>query len=454
MPQLARVTPAAWGFTLILLLSLALRFVRLGSFPPDLLADEADNLTTVYTILYQHYPSVFGLDWKPSPAFSMYISSAFVSIFNNDALGLRFSSAAFSTLALVPLYALYSQWVSRPAALISLLLLSTSVWYLNFSRNGWENVNVVLVTAAAAWCVVRALETREWRFWALAGAASAAGLYSYFAGRAVLPALLGYAAFAAWSTRDRARTLAGFALLAGVAVSLFIPQLPSIAQNPQQFNRRAERVSVLQASSDYLGHRGAPEVLAYQVWRNARFFFDGSVLDGPAYSPPEQRLTDTRPRYSPFGKPLLAPLTAALFLLGMIVCALRRKAALWWLMLLVPWVLTQVLTTNSPDAARGIGMLPAVYFFVAAGADQLWRLRVGRCVRPALLAGAAVTALFTATGYFQWAASGPALAARQPSVSLAELPAWRAAQVDRVSRGYPPLTVTQWQQTQEERPYR
>lgn len=444
------------GLLALIAFAAAIRLVGLGSFPSNLTADEADNMIVVYKILFGDRPGIFGIDWKPAPAFSMYITAPFVNLFGEGVFGLRFLSALTSVFALVPLYALYRRHVAPPAALLALLLLSTSVWYLNFSRSGWENVHVVALTALAFWLLARALETGAWRYWALSGAVAALGLYSYFAGRAILLSLVAYAPFAFWQRRrELPRVVAGYALLGAVAVALFIPQLPAIKANPEKFNIRAERVSVLKAAREgYFGHAGKGDVLRYQAARNARFFFDGDALAGPSYSPPEQRLQDTRPRYSPAGRPLLDPFTALLFAAGMLLSLLSgTRYALWWAMLLVPWVTTQILTINTPDAARGIGMLPPIYFFVALSLDRAWRALPARPVlRPALVLAVCIAAMLTTVSYFDWQRSPEARLAREPAVPLEEFESWKSVQLARARANQPLLPVTTWLQLGRERP--
>lgn len=437
---------------LLILGSLIVRLVALGSLPSNLMADEADNLVVIYTVLYGQGPGIFGLDWKPNPALSLYFAAPFVALFKESVMGLRLPSVLTSVLALVPLYALYRRHTSPPAALLALALLSSSVWYLNFSRSGWENVHIVLLTALGVWLLVRALETFQWRYWALAGVVASLGLYGYFAGRVLLVALLAYAPFALWQHRRHLGwVIAGYALLGVTAVAVFVPQLPAIARNPESFNRRAERVSVMRAAqteAGYFGEQGRWNVLRYQLTRNARFFWDGDALGGSSYSPPEQLLKDTRPRYSPFGSPLLDPITGLAFLLGMLL-SLRRwlRYSLWWVMLLVPWLLTQVLTINTPDAARGIGMLPAIFFFVALTLDRAWQAgRSMRPLRPALLLLFAITTTVTTVGYFQWATSPELLEAREPAVALEDFQEWSQLQIQRARAGQPLLPVSVWKE--------
>ena len=451
------ITRAEYIYLIILVIvcsiALGVRLYRLGSFPANLMADEADNLGVIYTILAHSGPGPFGLDWKPSPAFSMWVASIFVYFAKNDLLGLRLPSALFSVLALPITYLLYRRYIHPVAAILALTLMSFSVWYLNFSRSGWENVNVVLLTSLALLLLHKALEKKQWKWWILTGFITSLGLYSYFSGRAILLSLIAYAPIAILLHRKQVtRIVAGYGLLIITAIALFIPQLPSIAADPARFNIRAERVSVLNAAEDgYFGHYGIGSILLYQIQRNARFFFDGSVMGGPAYSPPEQPLKDTRPRYSPFGKPLLDPVTALLFALGMILSLFcLRNSSIWWVSFLVPWFFTQVLSINTPDAARGIGMIPSIYFFVGLALDKIIAVFKNNKARSVAIVIStfiiASISIWNTIEYFNWASSPEFLEAREPAVPLSQFEQWSKVQQQRAQEHLPPLTVTEWKE--------
>ncbi|MBA2454250.1 MAG: glycosyltransferase family 39 protein, partial [Chloroflexia bacterium] len=100
---------------LLLLLAFGLRVAWLGTIPGNITADEADNLTTIFKIQVTGDPGLFDLDWKPQPAMSMYVFSAFMWVFGDNIFGMRMASAVLSTLALLPFYAL-ARRVVRPVA--------------------------------------------------------------------------------------------------------------------------------------------------------------------------------------------------------------------------------------------------------------------------------------------------------------------------------------------------
>ena len=175
---------------LLAVAALALRLYSLDDIPTNITADEKDNLQVVFRIQETGQPGFFGLDWKPQPAFSMYLAREFMRVFGDTAFGLRMPSAIFSVLALFPFYALIRRVVGVPAGLAAVALLATGRWYLHFSRSGWENVQTAFFALLAAWAITVALERGERRWFVAAGFAAALGLYGYFAGRFILAALL------------------------------------------------------------------------------------------------------------------------------------------------------------------------------------------------------------------------------------------------------------------------
>ncbi|MBI2322482.1 MAG: hypothetical protein HYU88_10480, partial [Chloroflexi bacterium] len=316
-------------------------------------------------------------------------------------------------------------------------LLATGQWYLHFSRAGWENVHTALYALLAAWALAIALERVRLRWFAVAGAAAALGLYGYFAGRLVLPALLAYAPCALrWAGARWRRVLLGYAVLATTAVLLFLPQVPTIAERWEEFSRRTDAVDVLRQPRPYLGEMTDLGVLRVQLQRTLAGFV---VLDGELFA---------NGRYGPVGQPPYDPATGALFALGVALGLRRwRATALWWSMLAVPLLATQVLSAETPDAARAIVVAPFVYLFVALALDRLLALAAWRSrglAQLALLVGVAGLAVVNVRGYFAWIASPAAAEARQPAVELAEYDLWRETLRRDLRAGGFGFNVGQW----------
>ena len=140
----------ALPLALLLAAALALRLVALGAIPGNVTADEADNVQYALKVRVGTGPGFFGYDWKPQPMFSVWLSARVMNLVGWSVFGLRLTSAVLSVAALVPFYLLARRRVGQLAALVATALLATNLWYLNFSRSGWENVHVALYSLGAA----------------------------------------------------------------------------------------------------------------------------------------------------------------------------------------------------------------------------------------------------------------------------------------------------------------
>lgn len=426
----------------LLLLAFAVRIASLGSVPGSVTADEADNLQIVYHIRAgQGMPGFFGLDWKPAPAFSVYLMTGFMYVFGWSIAGMRMASAILTTLALIPFYAVARQLVSVRAALVAAFLLSTSLWFLHFSRSGWENAQIGLFSMVAAWAVLRALRatslTRALGFWAFGGVACALGLYGYFSGRAILAAVLAFLPFALASNRAAWRRIVlGYAVLLVLCLALFAPEIPAIAKDWDYSTSRIRSVAITSVNLPYLGANSMPGVLLAQVDRTIRAFLlaDGTVINNA--------------RYYPIGRSIFDPLTALLFVLGLGTALARwRKTALWWCLTLVPLGVTQIFSQGTPDLARAVGVVPTLYLFVALGFDKLagqpgstWRV-----VQLGALLFVPFAAYTNISGYYQWMAKPETVATRQPSVDNADFDTWQSLQYADALAGRLGFNAGQWQ---------
>ena len=436
----------------VLAFALAIRLLWLHRVPANLTADEADNLRVVLRIWEQGQPGFFGLDWKPAPAFSTHLMSWFMRVFGDGQFGVRSASAILSAVALVPFYALARRVVGIPAALAGAVLLASGRWYLHFSRSGWENVQVGLFALVSGWALTVAWERGQRRWYVLAGGAAALGLYGYFAGRLILPALLATAPLAWWTTRRRGtvrpltgrsgplrvRTLplgerrrdrdvlVGYALVAATAILLFLPQARTIRRNWDYFNQRTAVVNIMNTPLPYLGEETRGGLLLLQLERTVSGYV---LLDGSLFN---------HGRYSPPGRAIYDRVTGVLFVAGLALGVVRwRKTALWWTLLWIPLLGTQVLTSGTPDAARAVGAAPFVYLFVALALDAVvglprrlirtprWRPFARRATLVAVGVMVAAVAAWNVRDYADWIATPDALRVREPAVTYADYPVWR-----------------------------
>jgi len=358
---------ALWALFVVALL---LRVLFLESIPNTVTADELDFSRDLMAIFTGHGTGFFGIDWTPEPAWSIDLMAGSWRLFGMTLFAERLVSAILSAVAIFPFYALTRRAVSAPTAFIATALFAAARWYLLFSRSAWNNAHIVLYMLLAAWALTLALERGRKRYWVLCGAALALLLYGYFGGRAVVIAFMVYLLIALW---QRARgtqpggwrpVLVGGIIAGVVCAALFAPELPTILANQASFNTRTNAVYIfnqpLQPGQTKLS------VLLDQATATVRsfVFMDGSYSGG------------TQGRYKPPGQGWLDPVSALLYLGGLVLAAIRfRRFTLWWLLFLIPLGLTQLLSIGTPDGARGLPAVAPMYFFVALALDWLLRLR-------------------------------------------------------------------------------
>jgi hypothetical protein len=421
----------------IVFASLLVRTYRLGSLPDTVLGDEADNFQASVRILYGLTPEngFFGVDWTQQPAFSAYKGALFLSLFGLNVTALRLSSALLTTLALVPFYWLLRRQLSIQASALATVLLSTNVWYLNFSRSGWNCPDVVLYMLMAMLCVMLGVDSlrkqdswpaRSLAYFGVSGFWCTLGLYGYPAGRAITLGMAGFAAVALfWYGRARREVLLGFIVLFAVDFVAFAPEAAYALQNLDRFNNRTNVVLIF---NDPAYKADPVGTMAAQFSKNIRGPWDGRVNNTPRYSPP--------------GEPQLDPVTGAFALAGMVLSLVmlrfrsKPETWLWWLMLLSGWALTQLLTARTPDGARGIGYMPTLLYFAALGLDAVlaalrsrsrayrWRKTTLRQINAGIVALGLLVAITNLAHYWEWQRSPSTRSMRYIYLTTAEFPRW------------------------------
>lgn len=431
----------------ITLFALALRLVSLSTSPPNLSADEADNLQVILQIIADNGPGFFGMDWTQAPAFNLYLDSWFMAVFGESLVGLRMASVVLTTFSLPAFYFVACQYdLDKKAALGATLLLATCLWYLHFSRNGWYNVNIALYTILAVLAATAAIRRGSLRLFAVAGLVAALGLYGHPSGRAIIVALAAYLPFALVLNRGKwKRLLIGYAIMLLTAVVLFLPHLSEVSDDWGGYNTRVAATYIFnEQNRAQFGDKGAAEILAEQTWNN---------LKGFIYLDPGASYVGINARYIPGGHGFLDRFTGVLFWIGMVVAAVRwRQTLLWWVFFVVLLFPTQILSNATPDGARAIGTAPLFYLFVAMGLHWLFGLRFGERW---WFRGAAVVVLLAivalnVSAYFDWMSQPEAAYARQPAVEVADFEAWRDLQKAEAEAGLPGFNVGQWLEMKEQ----
>lgn len=419
--------------------ALTIRLVSLSTIPPNVSPDEADNLRVVYRILVSKGPGFFGLDWKPAPAFSVYVISLFMRIFGLSIVGMRMASVVLSVATVILFSLLARRTLSDFASLWGALLLSSGLWYLHFSRNGWDNVQVSLFAVGAALSLDLAIRQKEWRFYVFTGVFASLGLYGHLAGRPIILVLLVYLPLALLlNPDDRKQILKGYAIILLTAMILFLPQARIVWERWEYFNSRVQLLWIWNVERPYLGDWSTMQILLHQVERTLRAFF---LMD------PRVNAYGLNQKYLRLGWAFLDPLSSVLYWVGLVVSLFMwRRTVLWWCFLLLLLLPIQILSSGTPDGARAIGAAPFLYLFIALGVDRVlyWGRRYRRAVGSLMAVVLSIAVAINLWAYVDWMESPTAAYERQPAVEVEEFETWQGLQIEAARRGAGGFSVREW----------
>lgn len=235
-------------------------------------------------------------------------------LFGQNHYGLVMFSVLMGTASLPILYLLGRELGGRYVGLIASALLAVSYTNIHFSR--------ILFGASASFAAIlafyflfRGLRTRQSVWFALAGVVTGWGLLIYDSSRVTPLIMLSLLIWQGIWRRStfRAHLANWLILLAGVIIA-FGPMLGFALRNFEKFNGRGNSVilwvpGVWQHETTSYGTTDAAQVVLEQTWRT----FLTLQLTG-----------DGSPHFG-FPRPMVAPLTAALFILGVAYCLPRLK---------------------------------------------------------------------------------------------------------------------------------
>lgn len=164
----------------ILLISIVLRFYRLGDVPTGFHRDEAFLGYNAYSILKTgldmtgHFLPLHFESFIYSPGGYSYISIPFIILFGLSTFSVRFASAFFGSLTILLTYFLVKELMKGPSftktlagkretllPLLSALFLATAPWHINLSRTATENTLVVFFITAGFYLFLLYLRTNK-----------------------------------------------------------------------------------------------------------------------------------------------------------------------------------------------------------------------------------------------------------------------------------------------------
>jgi 4-amino-4-deoxy-L-arabinose transferase-like glycosyltransferase len=438
MPDRATATATAVGrwlrrhwfdiaaLALVLMVAAAVRLYKLGRVPRILQGDEANTIQDAVIINQGNGPGIIGFDWAQSPILPTYPLAWMMSIFGDSLADARLYSVIFSLFTVVVLYLLARESMSVVPAASAAILLATNVWFLNFSRTLWYNINAAFFAVLACWAVTRALkaEGRErWVWWAVTGLAVTGSLYGYSTGRFVFISITVIAIIAVLTrVAPFRRTLAGLVLAGVISGVLFAPMAKYIYDHYDAFTTRSDAVSVFEVRNPDGTKKNGWAIAWDNLEHNYRglIFNDGFRAQRGPYNA----------RYHPPFRAALEMVGGHLFLAGLVIGAIRWRRTYTWYPFFIPPALANIFSGDTPDYSRALPLAPFYFLFIGLVFEEVlafrWRWRV--LSRP-VLSGAivSVTAFIAVRDvqlYFRWQDETHTQLARMPGVDYCEYRSW------------------------------
>lgn len=356
--------PESWrpAITAILLVLLAggIRIVNLTQIPIVLSGDEGSVGLNAVEFVRGETNNIFRTGWFSFPSLYSFLQSIPIALFGQTAASLRLSSVIAGSLTVGGVYlvgrAMFGAW---PAFFSALFLVSFHI-HNHFSRIGLNNIwdglwfIAVLGSLWFGW-----QHKRRWAF-LLAGLCLGLAQFFYVSARLLFLLAPIWALAAGLFDRDRLRrNLPELSLMALVTLVTILPLAIFYAGHPDEYMAPINRASVL---GDWLARE--VEITGQPSWRILSHQLALSVM-GYTYIP-------IRYWYDP-GVPLLRPVSASLFIVGILLLLLKGRDSQTSLVLLwvVLFTLVGALSESTPAAQRYVAVTPAVGLLVGYGLAEI-----------------------------------------------------------------------------------
>ncbi len=347
----------------IALAGFVLRAYDLEHIPGGFHGDEGEWSDYALRILEGRIVPPFVVGWDQHPTLFSYLQAGSMALFGRDVGGVRMLSALTGALTLPVVYLLVRRMLGRWAASVATLLLTVSHWHIDFSRLAMNDIQVSLFAALTLLFLYRGIRSRRARDYCLSGLAL--GVAFNFGNKAVFIPPIAVLLLIYMVITQRGylqRQYRNLIVLAVASVVAFAPLGMFYVQRDWQsllFSRTQDRSIWRNWERTYAayGVDSKAEVVLHQVEKTLLVF--NYYADNAFYS-------FTR-------EPILDPLTAPLYVLGLAYCLLRccqPRYALLLVWYLVP-VLGNILSIDPPQVHRMVALVPAPFIMAAVTADRL-----------------------------------------------------------------------------------
>jgi len=359
---------SAWRLLLILgiLLVAFFRLYQLQSVPPEMTSDQMERILAVAEVMDGKASLFFPRNTISEP-FQYYWAGLVFKLFGMpfSFFALKLANALAGLLALVYLYKLANLLTGRLGGLFSLLLCEVAFWPNIQARAALGSIYILLFLAPSLFYYFRGLQRNTLNDFVLAGVGVGLGL---LASRTFLIVplflLLATLLFILHKESEGRRTAAlwGFLTSLVIGLILFVPIMSVIADQPYDyFYRLFSRVSdwerALPGNAALLFLKNIGVALSMFNWSNASGWVD-SISKRPA----------------------LDFVSAALFILGVVLTLIRNIQTKKWTdlllvlsvpVLLLPSALSLAFPEENPSMSRALGASLPTFILAGSGLAML-----------------------------------------------------------------------------------
>ncbi|MDP2953637.1 MAG: glycosyltransferase family 39 protein, partial [Chloroflexota bacterium] len=225
------------------------RLVLLGDMPPGLHGDEADAGLEARQILAKGGIGPYSFQALGVPAGTFYWAAAVFAMLGESVFTLRLAFAILGIASISLSYLAFRVMFGRGIAILATLLLAVSAWHLHYSRIAFVPIGWLPAQMATLLFLFLGLRYGSTVWFALAGAALGAGMYT---NQAFPIFVLGLGMALLWLaasySRHRLRLFAsGVFMMLGVALLVALPLGTFAGSHPDVFLGRYRRYSVAES---------------------------------------------------------------------------------------------------------------------------------------------------------------------------------------------------------------
>ena len=378
-PQPLRLPSVRWELALlagVIGLAIFFRFFRFTSFPPGIWYDEAINGTDALSIIDHDHITAWRTSNFGHSTIYFYLLIVSFRAFGYTVFAFRIVPAVAGLATVVAFYFLARWLLGAIPALVATALLAVSRFPVTFSRISWEASLQPLLEILSVYFLVRALETKRRLYFVLAGGALAAGLYTYLGFRFVpvmIAFILVYVAVA--ERRLLLRNLPGLALYAVSFAVIVLPLAQYAVRHQDEVLARTRDINVFKE----IDQKHSYEPLKSNIRSTLKMINVAGDRNG---------------RHNLAGAPAVDEVSAALIVLGLVVCAWSirdwRKGSMagWLALALIPGALT--ISIENPSEIRSVGAIPPLFLVAGLAVAFLYRVLTPTRVGAALFAVGAI----------------------------------------------------------------